>query len=143
MLARRPLAHIISAFRNQTQYGIWTESMDLRQVCSQQSIKSGTHVESRLIPTLCMPGLRQRLFGPVTIVVEPVQNGFNLSIAFSDLRLVELIQLQCLPQCENVLGTIITSERSADGLWRSGAADIAILSQLFGRMDPGHDSPDD
>ncbi|MBV8773870.1 MAG: hypothetical protein JO166_16310 [Deltaproteobacteria bacterium] len=42
-----------------------------------------------------------------------------------------------------MLGTIITTERSADGLCRTGAADIAILSHLFGRVGPGHDTPDD
>src|SRR5690242_20126722 len=117
MLGGGPFAHVISAFRHQTQNRVRTKSMDLRQVASQQSIKCSTHVEAQLITTLCMARLRQRLLRGVAAFVERPQDGFDFSITLSDLGLMEIVQLQRLAQSENVLKTIITSECSDDGLW--------------------------
>jgi hypothetical protein len=58
MLGGGPFAHIVSAFRHQTEHRLGTKSVDLRQVGSQQSLKCGTYVKSRLIAALCMPGVR-------------------------------------------------------------------------------------
>jgi hypothetical protein len=139
MLGRRPLAHIISAFRDQTQYRVWTESIDLDRIHGSASDLLPAEYKVRHARRIVThsdslhAGPQAKAFWACHNRRSAVQSGINLGTAFSDLYLVELIQLQCLPQCQNVLGTTITSERGTDGLWRSGAADIAMLSLLFGR----------
>src|SRR6266478_5486179 len=96
MLGGGPLTHIVSAFGHQPEHCVRTESMDLRQVGAQQSIKCRSRVEARFVPALRMPHAGQWFFRSLPLLVEQLQSRLDLHVALSDLGLMEIIKLQRL-----------------------------------------------
>ena len=49
MLGRWPFTHIVAALGDQSQHGVWTKAMDLRQIGAEQSVERGARVEPRFV----------------------------------------------------------------------------------------------
>src|SRR5258707_969225 len=55
---------------------------------------------------------------------------------------MEVVQLQRLPEGEDVFGTVVARESLADGVLGGGAPSITKLGERSGGLHPGHDRAD-
>lgn len=118
--------------------------MDLRQVCSQDPVKSSAHIERRCIVLLAFdPSPRQRR----KIIVGPNSQScdcrLQLPVACLNLGLVEVVKLQRLCQGKDVLLAVIADQCGFDRVHRGFAADIPERGKNLRIALAGDDGTDD
>ena len=115
MFGARPCPKIGAAFTNQLQRQGRVKAVDLGQVGSQNPIQRAAHIEGGRIDLLALGScLGQR-----------GNSCLKLAIAFGNLGVVKIVELQRLGQGKDVFITVIANQGCPDGLNGRMASHIA------------------
>ena len=75
--------------------------------------------------------------------VQRAQDLLDLGVAFGDLGLVKIVELESVAESKDVLCAVVPGEGRADGRLRSSTSDIPELREPFRGMVALHDGADD
>src|SRR5207249_2431809 len=75
--------------------------------------------------------------------VQRAQDSLDLDVAFGDLGLVEIVELQGVAKGEDVLRAVISREGGADSRLGGSTPDITKLRESFRRMVATNDGAND
>jgi hypothetical protein len=105
MLFRRPLREVIAALGDQPERRVRTKAVCLGQVRADEGAQRRPHLEPWLVALARgVPCFRKWIDGGGASLVQLGQYALDLRIAFVDLGLAEVVQLERLAQREQVLG---------------------------------------
>ena len=118
--------------------------MDLGEVHAEYSVQRLAHLKRRGVRLAGgVPCGRKLVHWRGSAALQPHQDRFNLLVAGGHLGLIDVIQLNCLGQGEDVLLPVIAHQRLADRLDGRMAPHVAV-GREGGRIAlAGHDGPDD
>ena len=104
VLGRRPPRHVVAALGDQSQHRVRTETVDLTEVGAQESVQHRPDVEGRFVAALRVPLRGEWRRRCRALRRQRPQRRLDLRIALGDLVLMEVVQLERLPQREDMLG---------------------------------------
>ena len=114
MLGAGPFGHVGADFADHLQRRETVHAVDPGQVHPSHPVQLALDIEAGRVLLIALFAVGSRRLA-VAAVLEPLQLGFNLPVALSNLILIEPVQFQGLGQFEDVLVAPVPLQRLGDG----------------------------